>query len=273
MTNRKYFYKEVENALYRLSECYADIEKSTSANTEIPQMQIISALMEVFNDFKWSKHELVAHLNLQENELTDEDKEKIAISNKEDLQELINVVDEQIKFFGAYKDTCHNIMLASNTLNTLINEFAIDQLSYDFLDENNDPELNLTDEELYYALLFFDKEQVRRLLSSQTPKTFNILYQSFLRGKSDFLDALNGLEYTMIPSLRNALKAKMEEQNESCFTKFDMSDLPLLKLLADEVCEDDDILFVIDQLEALQRGEILNIEAFNIDSINKFLHH
>lgn len=259
--NRTYYYKHVEEAFANIHRATSEMLKDLGADWNMPGFDVLSVFPE---KIQWSQHESVVNLNLKEEDLSDDQKEGIALSNKDIFDEIISSLSP-IVHFNKYShdfDRCLTgftaiIMEAVDTYVT-INKNTI------FTEES--ATLTLTNEELYYAFSFLNKDQVREVLWGQPQKVVDRLYNA-IKGKDlfDFQDALDENQINPMKSLRYFLISQVN--NIYAFSDFikspELINSSFLALVLDESGMPDDIIEYIDVFKDSHFLDLKNVNAFN----------
>lgn len=244
---KSYFYKEVEAAFSRFKGVCSGM-LPTVEGLNLPDVDVIKSIANI-QGYLWSKHPSVIELNLPESELTDEQKENIALSNKVEFDAAISELNEICNLWNSLLTTSDNAMNANRTISKVIFDSVKDQLFYDYngvvREEYDATPLVLTAEELYWALTLLDSEKARLVLSEQTPLIFDSLYNAYQKGKEDFIYAFSNQNSTAIKGLRIALFTSINDMDsflDFCEAQL-LENKRLLSIFADEILEIDDDYF------------------------------
>lgn len=234
-----YYYKEVEASFDRIKAVCSTMLPLAEAFS-IPEADVIKK-MATFQVFMWSKHPSVLNLNLSEDELTDNQKEEIALSNKVEFDATIAGLNELCDLLDATLRNSEIIKSAIKNIVNIISDSVESNLIYDYNGElKGDYEatpLILTAEELYWALNLLGQEKTRLALSEQAPHVFDSLYNAYQKGKESFTYAFSNLTSAPMKGLRALLMSSINDTNS--FMHFIeaqlMNDKRLLATLADEI--------------------------------------
>ncbi|WP_289743032.1 hypothetical protein [Muribaculum intestinale] len=236
---KSYYYKEIEAAFGRFKEVFSSM-LPLAEGLNMPDVDVIKNIAH-FEGFTWSKHPSVINLNLSEDELTDNQKEEIALSNKAEfdativgLNELCDLLDTTLRDSDIITSAIKNIV-------NIILDSMESNLIYDYNGElKGDYEaapLILTAEELYWALSLLGQEKTRLVISEQAPNVFDSLYNAYQKGKESFTYAFSNLTSTPMKGLRPLLMSSINDTDSFLSFVEDqlMSDKRLLATIADEI--------------------------------------
>ena len=198
---KKYYYKEVEESASRYANLLSEL--NTYINSDGLKEQI-----ELFSNIPWHRFS-TKYSDVEEANLTDDQKEEIALCRKGWKEEIEDRQNAFMPYLSTVKSFCENICALQDVLNERLATISI----YDF-DAVKDlyremPPLKLTSKELYYALTFLEIDQVRTLLTEQTPVIFNRILSAFLKGEKEFIQSIDDVDYAPMAGLREMLMAKM----------------------------------------------------------------
>ena len=225
---KKYYYKEVEESASRYANLLSEL--NTYINSDGLKEQI-----ELFSNIPWHRFS-TKYSDVEEANLTDDQKEEIALCRKGWKEEIEDRQNAFMPYLSTVKSFCENICALQDVLNERLATISI----YDF-DAVKDlyremPPLKLTSKELYYALTFLEIDQVRALLTEQTPVIFNRILSAFLKGEKEFIQSIDDADYAPMTGLREMLMAKM--YNVASIRNYTKESEPILKdLIVEEMCE------------------------------------
>lgn len=234
-----YYYKEVEAAFDRIKAVCSTMLPLAEAFS-MPEADVIKKIA-TFQVFMWSKHPSVINLNLSEDELTDNQKEEIALSNKAEFDATIAGLNELCDLLDTTSRNSDIITSAIKNIVNIILDSMESNLIYDYNGElKGDYEtapLILTAEELYWALSLLGQEKTRLVISEQAPNVFDSLYNAYQKGKESFTYAFSNFTSTPMKGLRPLLMSSINDTDS--FMHFIeaqlMNDKRLLATLADEL--------------------------------------
>lgn len=235
----EYYYKEVEAAFDRFKAVCSNMLPLTKAFS-LPDTDVIKK-MTTFQGFIWSKHPSVINHNLSEDELTDNQKEEIALSNKAEFDATLAGLNELCDLWDATLRNSDIIKSAMKNIVNIILDSVESNLIYDYNGElkgdYDATPLILTAEELYWALSLLGQEKTRLVLSEQAPQVFDGLYNAFQKGKEAFTYAFSNLTSAPMKGMRSLLMNSINDADS--FLRFVegklMSDKRLLATIADEI--------------------------------------
>ncbi|MBD5351342.1 MAG: hypothetical protein HDR86_00745 [Bacteroides sp.] len=206
--------------------------------------------------------------------LSDEEKEEIALNNRSAFDELIRLCSAFSEKMAEYekKHSLYN----DNTqfLHTLfLTAISRQEIYHNTQDAVKDIcPIILTTEELYWALKFLSSEQIRAVLSEQTPQIFSKLIKAFNEGKDSFLTIINEVEYKPMSKLRWFLYAEIDKLD------------PFLKYLESTQYENQEAYHLLieylvrDQSTGIKKAsdELISLsldDETSIDDCEKFCHN
>lgn len=261
MTNnqKSYYYKEIEAAFTRFKEVGSKMLPYAETFKKILDVDVIRVIAN-FQRPIWSKHPSVINLNLLEDELTDDQKEEIALSNKVEFDAAIKELNEMSDLWESVAKKSNMVEQASITIIDMVLDSVKSRLTYDYHGElNGDYDaipITLTAEELYWALDLIGTEQARLVLSEQSHQVFDALYNAYKKGKESFTRAFANLTSAPMKGLRTALMSFINDADSfMCFIETQLiRDKKLLAILADEMFGCGDGAF-LDILNCLLCGE------------------
>lgn len=132
---RQYYYKNVEAAYKRFNEVCASMlplaEDMGMTQTEDLKMWT------QFQGFSWSKHPSVEHLGLTESELTDDQKEEIALSNKVEFDAAIKELNEMSDLWESVTKKSDIVEQATIDMTDMVLDSIKNSLMYDYHGELN----------------------------------------------------------------------------------------------------------------------------------------
>lgn len=228
---KKYYYKEVEESASRLADLLEELNIYFDSAA-------LNELIELLSDIPWNRLS-TKYSDIEKENLTDDQKEEIALGRKDWQKELEDWRTEITPYITNIKAFYEAIYA--------LNQIRIDALTrglrYDygavkeFCDEVQP--LMLTSKELYHALTFLDIDQIRTLLADQTPMVFSRMLSAFQNGEEDFIRLMYSMEYAPILGLRDILMVELEKAASfSDFSKAQAkSDEDLRSLVVEELCE------------------------------------
>lgn len=228
---KKYYYKEVEESASRLADLLEELNIYFDSAA-------LNELIELLSDIPWNRLS-TKYSDIEKDNLTDDQKEEIALGRKDWQKELEDWRTEITPYITNIKAFYEAIYA--------LNQIRIDALTrglrYDygavkeFCDEVQP--LMLTSKELYHALTFLDIDQIRTLLADQTPMVFSRMLSAFQNGEEDFIRLMYSMEYAPILGLRDILMVELEKvASFSDFSKAQAkSDEDLRSLVVEELCE------------------------------------
>lgn len=242
-----YYYKEVEAAIDRFKDVGSSM-LPLAEKLNMPDVDVIKTMAN-FQRIMWSKHPSVINLNLSENELTDDQKEEIALSNKIEFDAAIAGLNEMSDLWESVAKKSDMVEQASITIIDMVLDSVKSRLTYDYHGElNGDYDaipITLTAEELYWALDLIGTEQARLVLSEQSHQVFDALYNAYQKGVEDFTNTFSNLASIPMKGLRVALRSSIKDTASlSNFIETQLKeDKRLLAALANEVIESEDDSF------------------------------
>lgn len=287
-----YYYKQVEAAYKRLKDVCTSM-LPLAENLGMPQADDIRNMAQ-FPGIMWSKHPSVVNLGLTESEITDDQKEDIALSNKTEFDSAIKGLNELCDYWDLTIKNSNTVNTATQAIVNIVMDSLRSSLIYDYNGElegdYNPSTLILTAEELYWALNILGPEMTRLVLSEQSLNVFDSLYNAYQKGVEDFTCTFSNLVTAPMKGLRVALKSSINDAASlSHFIETQLKeDKRLLVALANELIdsEDDSFSKILDYLLCgepigdLDTGELLTsygnlveksmVTADNIDGLSRF---
>lgn len=137
--------------------------------------------------------------------------DKASDEKKEDVESQVDIIINNLKRFKEGFTGVNNYYDELNKLSNMAETRYLDDVYADDDEENSLPPLPLTSEELYYAFTFLTKEQIKIVLSKQSPVIFNRLFTAFENGKEDFIQTLDEVDYCQFFRLREFLSHEIEK--------------------------------------------------------------
>lgn len=268
---RTYYYQEVESALHKFKEVVQAMLSSYS-NLNIPSIDRLKEFANMVEQFKWSNLNSEANLNLAEEELTDEQKETIALKNKDALDETINAFGEIVSDWGAMAKRQSETNDALIALSKLSNEITIALMNYNYdelADSSCDAKpIRLTSEELFCALSFLTNEQVRLVLSEQTPSNFSELFTAYNKSKEEFIRIADEINIVPMYGLRWILKVAFESRSSYIdFMNGQLSkDILMWSSFIEDIAGSENSLLV-SIAESLSMGEEIDGETYEFNDL------
>lgn len=228
---RTYYYKEVEESASRLADLLEEL------NTYFDSAAL-NDLIDLLSDIPWNRLS-TKYSGIEKENLTDDQKEEIALCRKdwqnelEDWRAEITPYLTNIKAFYEAFYALNQIRVVALTRALRYDYGAVKELC------NEMQPLMLTSRELYHALTFLEIDQIRTLLSDQTPTVFNRMLSAFQNGEEDFVRLMYDMEYAPMVGLRDILMVELEKvESFSDFSKDQAkSDEELRSLVVEELCE------------------------------------
>ena len=228
---RTYYYKEVEESASRLADLLEEL------NTYFDSAAI-NSLIGLLSDIPWNRLS-TKYSGIEKENLTDDQKEEIALCRKDWQQELEDWRTEITPYLTNIK-ALYEAFYALNQIRVVALTRAL-RYDYGAVKElcNEMQPLMLTSKELYYALTFLEIDQIRTLLADQTPTVFNRMMSAFQKGEDDFVRLTYDMEYAPLLGLRDILMVELEKvESFSDFSKDQAkSDEDLRSLVIEELCE------------------------------------
>lgn len=251
--NRTFYHKQVEEAFANFHRAFQEILKDVNADLLSPEFAVLSVFPE---KIQWSKHESVAGLNLKEEEMSEEQKEEIALANKDYFDEAISSFNPLVYVNKFLQD--YNKCLTSLTAIIIDAVEAYASINKNTISTEESATLPLTHEELYYAFSFLNKDQVREVLYGQQQIVFDKLYNAILeKDISGFKKALDEHPINQMQSLKYYLIG--EVNNFSPFSDFikspELLNSSFLGMILEESGMPDDI---IEYFDAFKKSHLLN---------------
>lgn len=257
MTNnqKSYYYKEIEAAFTRFKEVGSKMLPYAETFKKILDVDVIRVIAN-FQRPIWSKHPSVINLNLLEDELTDEQKEEIALSNKVEFDAIIAGLSEMCDLWESVVKKSDLVEQATVGITDMVLESINNRLTYDYHGELNGEfdaiPITLTAEELYWALDLIGTEQARLVLSEQSPQVFDALYNAYQKGKESFSYTYRNINSVPMKGLRITLMNSIKDTES------------FLHYLRTQLLENKSLL-------AMLSGEILDNEDQNLSEVANYL--
>lgn len=245
--NAKYYYKQVEEALANIHCSFKGLLKNLEAYGISDGALQLPAIPE---KIEWSKHESVVGLNLKEEDLSDEQKEEIALSYKKFFDEVLSVSNYIVRCnrYSQDFDNCVKkftaIIMEASQLFMSIDKSEISK-------GEGSTALTLTHEELYYAFSFLNEEQIRESLYGQQPVVVDKLFSAFqAQDLLAFREVLDGYPISPMYLLKYLL---IEPVNRfSSFSDFIKTDAlinsPIMSMTVEACGLTDDVLDCLDNV-------------------------
>lgn len=173
--NTEFYYKQVEEALANIHCSFKELLKDLETYGISDEALQLPAIPE---KIEWSKHESVVGLSLKEEDLSDEQKEEIALGSRETLDKVISLSNYLVRYNRLTQDfdSCVKkfiaIIMEASQLFMSIDKREISK-------GEGSTALTLTHEELYYAFSFLNEEQIRESLYGQQPVVVDKLFSVF----------------------------------------------------------------------------------------------
>jgi len=173
--NIEFYYKQVEEALANIHCSFKELLKDLETYGISDEALQLPAIPE---KIEWSKHESVVGLSLKEEDLSDEQKEEIALGSRETLDKVISLLNYLVRYNRLTQDfdSCVKkfiaIIMEASQLFMSIDKREISK-------GEGSTALTLTHEELYYAFSFLNEEQIRESLYGQQPVVVDKLFSVF----------------------------------------------------------------------------------------------
>lgn len=227
----KYYYRSVEESSNRLANLLRDL------NVYLDSIGM-DELIDLLTDIPWNRLS-TKYSDIEKENLTDDQKEEIALDRKDWQKELENWITEITPFLTNIK----TLYEAFYALNQIRIEALTRILRYDCASVkelcNEMPPLMVTSNELYHALTFLKIDQIRALLAEQTPSVFNRMLSAFQKGEDAFVRLMYDMDYAPIRGLREILMVELEKvESFSIFSKAQAkSDKDLRSLVVAELYE------------------------------------
>lgn len=212
MAEQQYFFKEVEQAFARFSSCVRGIADMLSFLPADKVQGMLQSFESMPTEIDWSVFVSPEDRNGITSPLTDDQKENIALTNKEMFSSLIASVDAMV---AQFEDTIKFSTLATeytNKLNAILSDVIELNTTVGNVDADSPTnQLKLTSEELYCALSLFDENTLRQVLASVDSNVFSKIFQALQhRDKALFISIAD--ENTIeIPNLSLSLSSKLEK--------------------------------------------------------------
>ncbi len=258
--NSTYYHKQVEATFANAYNAIQNLMKASDADLNMPEFAMLAAFPE---KIQWSQYQSVANLNLKEEELSDDQKEEIALASKESLDEdisFLNFMAYVIKSSQDYNRCLKKLEAISMEASQVFASISKNTLT---TDEEN-PTLTLTHKELYYALTFLNEDQLRDTLYGQQPLVVDKLYNAIL--EKDFIAfqaALNEHQIIPIRLLKPILIGAMNKvyPYAEYIKSPELINSPFMNVLLDENGFSEEFLDYFDTVKEIQSLNSENMSA------------
>lgn len=253
-STKKYYFKEVEEAAKRSHDIMVRLYSMYGLPFDKDNDSIL---------IRWSPY-------VENNKFSDDEIEEMALSDKSKWDAFIKKSTLLQSEIEPLLDSWDASLKTLPALYEIASEAEANRISLDFSsikdDEKDLPPLVLTAEETYWALRLLTHEQIRKALSSQAPKIYSELINSFYKGKTIFVNTFSELDPKPLIGLRSLLLFALRERFPLSHFQDEILSGNIDNLLVDQTILDnlsiqdaDTFIWAYSQ----EREPIENIETFN----------